>query len=209
MAGKGGGKKWWIVQPTIGREPEPAPEPEPEPVPEPEPEPTVPTSKPKRAARKAKPPAENEAAPETAKEIPPMTPDVAPKTRRGKRSSDEEQAIDKHVGERVRLRRTLMGLSQEKLGALLGLTFQQVQKYERGANRISASKLWRMSEVLEVPVSFFFDGLREGELRAPESFATREVLEHVRRYTAIPEGERKSIRELTKAVAAAHGVTEE
>lgn len=196
-----GGKKWWIVEPTIGREPEQAPEPEPEP---------APATKPKRAARKTKPavpPAENDAEPK--QEQPPVPSDTAPKSRRKARSSDEEQAIDKHVGERVRLRRTLMGLSQEKLGALLGLTFQQVQKYERGANRISASKLWRMSEVLEVPVSFFFDGLREGELRAPESFVTREVLEHVRRYTAIPEGERKSIRELTKAVAAAHGVTEE
>ncbi len=66
--------------------------------------------------------------------------------------------IDIHVGSRVRMRRVLMGLSQEKLGHSLGLTFQQVQKYEKGTNRIGASRLQRISEVLNVPVAFFFDG---------------------------------------------------
>ncbi len=67
--------------------------------------------------------------------------------------------VDLHVGTRVRLRRQVLRMSQEKLGDQLGVTFQQVQKYERGANRVGASRLWRMSQVLEVPVSFFYDGL--------------------------------------------------
>ena len=67
--------------------------------------------------------------------------------------------IDIHVGTRVRLRRQVMKMSQEKLGDQLGVTFQQVQKYERGANRVGASRLWKLSEVLDVPVNFFYDGL--------------------------------------------------
>ncbi|MEF2073799.1 helix-turn-helix domain-containing protein [Consotaella aegiceratis] len=67
--------------------------------------------------------------------------------------------IDVHVGSRVRLRRTMLGMSQEKLGESLGITFQQVQKYEKGSNRIGASRLQRISEVLGVPVSFFFEDL--------------------------------------------------
>lgn len=67
--------------------------------------------------------------------------------------------VDIHVGARVRLRRKILRLSQERLGEELGVTFQQVQKYERGANRVGASRLWKLSEVLDVPVSFFYDGL--------------------------------------------------
>ena len=66
--------------------------------------------------------------------------------------------IDKHVGSRVRMRRLMLAMSQEKLGAALGLTFQQVQKYEKGANRIGASRLQQMSDILQVPVEFFFEG---------------------------------------------------
>lgn len=66
--------------------------------------------------------------------------------------------IDKHVGSRVRMRRVLIGMSQEKLGEALSLTFQQVQKYEKGTNRIGASRLQQISSILDVPVSFFFDG---------------------------------------------------
>ena len=67
--------------------------------------------------------------------------------------------VDIHVGSRVRLRRTMLGMSQEKLGEALGITFQQIQKYEKGSNRIGASRLQRISEVLNVPVSFFFEDL--------------------------------------------------
>ena len=69
--------------------------------------------------------------------------------------------MDIYVGSRIRLRRQLLSLSQEKLGEAIGLTFQQVQKYERGANRIGAGMLWRIAEVLNVPVSFFFDGFSD------------------------------------------------
>jgi len=68
--------------------------------------------------------------------------------------------IDVHVGNRVRMRRLLLGMSQEKLGEELGLTFQQVQKYEKGANRVSASRLYHMSQILGVPVQFFYDDMQ-------------------------------------------------
>ena len=103
--------------------------------------------------------------------------------------------VDVHVGKRVRLRRTLLGLSQEKLGLALGLTFQQVQKYERGANRIGCSRLYHLTQILDVPVSFFFDdmpafeegaapGMREGPAKPfePDPLAKRETLELVRAY---------------------------
>ena len=73
----------------------------------------------------------------------------------------QPSAVDGHVGSRVRLRRMLIGMSQEKLGELLGLTFQQVQKYEKGANRIGASRLYEISHILGVPVSYFFDDVSE------------------------------------------------
>lgn len=69
--------------------------------------------------------------------------------------------VDRHVGSRVRLRRQLLNMSQEKLGEQLGVTFQQVQKYERGANRIGAGRLWVLARVLDVPVSFFYEGVAE------------------------------------------------
>src|SRR5215207_10273174 len=73
--------------------------------------------------------------------------------------------IDKHVGSRVRMRRVLIGMSQEKLGEALGLTFQQVQKYEKGTNRIGASRIQQISEILQVPVSFLFEGGPSGSAR--------------------------------------------
>ena len=82
--------------------------------------------------------------------------------------------IDIHVGTRVRLRRQVMKMSQEKLGDQLGVTFQQVQKYERGANRVGASRLWKMSQVLDVPVGFFYDGLEE--MGGSTEFATDDEL---------------------------------
>ena len=82
--------------------------------------------------------------------------------------------IDKHVGSRVRMRRMMLGMSQEKLGDSLGLTFQQVQKYEKGTNRIGASRLQQISQILQVPVSFFFDGAPAvGRLRIWTAWARR------------------------------------
>jgi transcriptional regulator with XRE-family HTH domain len=89
--------------------------------------------------------------------------------RRKRRRQDTPDPIDVHVGARVRLRRTLLGMSQEKLGEAIGLTFQQVQKYERGANRIGASRLWHVSRVLDVPVSFFFDDMGDAAAARPSS----------------------------------------
>ncbi len=124
--------------------------------------------------------------------------------------------IDVHVGARVRLRRTLLGMSQEKLGDALGLTFQQVQKYERGANRIGSSRLFQLSQILDVPVSYFFEEIPEtpsggapGMAEAPaepfetEHLARRETLELVRAYYRIADPTvRKRIFELVKSVGA-------
>ena len=82
----------------------------------------------------------------------------------------EPNPVDRHVGSRVRLRRQMMEMSREKLGEELGVTFQQVQKYERGANRIGAGRLWHLARVLEVPVSFFYDGVSSSAQR-PTGFA--------------------------------------
>ena len=71
--------------------------------------------------------------------------------------------VDRHVGNRVRMRRLLVGMSQEKLGELLGITFQQVQKYEKGSNRVSASRLYQISRVLSVPVQYFYDELKSDD----------------------------------------------
>ena len=123
--------------------------------------------------------------------------------------------IDVHVGRRLRLRRTLLGMSQEKLGEAVKLTFQQIQKYERGANRIGSSRLYQLSQILDVPVSFFFDdmppleegavpGLREGSPAPyePDPMAKRETLELVRAYYRISDpAARKRLFELTKAIA--------
>jgi transcriptional regulator with XRE-family HTH domain len=126
--------------------------------------------------------------------------------------------VDVHVGRRLRLRRTLLGLSQEKLGAAIGLTFQQVQKYERGSNRIGASRLFDLSRVLDVPVGFFFDDMSEevaarspGQSRGrmgpvdvePSPMAKRETLELVRAYYKIHNpAVRKRLFEMVKALAA-------
>ena len=80
-------------------------------------------------------------------------------TKHGPRSASP---VDTHVGSRIRVRRQVLKMSQEKLGDMLGVTFQQIQKYERGANRVGASRLWNMGKVLDVPVSFFFEGI-DGE----------------------------------------------
>src|SRR3954447_11359176 len=125
--------------------------------------------------------------------------------------------IDVHVGGRVRLRRTLLGMSQEKLGDALGLTFQQVQKYERGVNRIGASRLFDLSRVLDVPIGFFFDDMPDalggGGMRPRRSYGLaeqqegfddetlhrRETLELVRAYYRINDPSvRKRVFELIK-----------
>jgi transcriptional regulator with XRE-family HTH domain len=82
-------------------------------------------------------------------------------------SAKAPNPVDKHVGNRVRMRRMLVGLSQEKLGDALGITFQQVQKYEKGTNRIGASRLHQIARVLQVPIEFFYEGAPQTEPAGP------------------------------------------
>src|SRR6266545_148862 len=140
-----------------------------------------------------------------------------PVRRPGRLKSDKPNPIDVQVGSRVRLRRNMLGLSQEKLGEAIGLTFQQVQKYERGANRIGASRLHELSRVMDVPVSFFFDDV--DPVRAPaipggfaeppaEAFDSdplrrRETVELVDAYYAIDDpAVRRRLYELARTLAA-------
>ena len=109
--------------------------------------------------------------------------------------------IDKAVGERIRLRRTLLGMSQEKLGEALGLTFQQVQKYERGANRVSASTLYRLCVALDVPVSFFFDDLDNPSPSSESADLRRKDLEMARLFALASPEVKEAIHKLLKAVA--------
>ena len=122
--------------------------------------------------------------------------------------------VDIHVGGRIRLRRTLLGMSQEKLGKAIGLTFQQVQKYERGTNRVGSSRLFQLAKVLNVPVSFFFDDMpnevsggapalaEQGKPFEHNPFTKRETLELVRAYHKIGDRSvRKRVFELVKAIA--------
>ena len=100
---------------------------------------------------------------------------------RSDHASDREgrpSPIDTHVGSRIRLRRTLLGMSQERLGEALGLTFQQVQKYERGVNRVGASRLFDLSRVLDVPISFFFDDMPDAISGDAGSLSTRRSGQH-------------------------------
>jgi len=150
---------------------------------------------------------------------------------RGRKSSGQTAGragpdpIDVHVGSRVRLRRTLLGMSQGRLGDAIGLTFQQVQKYERGANRVSSSRLFDLARVLDVPVSYFFDemsastsdrsngrsrGLAERKAAAIEAdpMAKRETLKLMRAYYRIADAHvRKRVFELTKTLARADAST--
>jgi transcriptional regulator with XRE-family HTH domain len=94
--------------------------------------------------------------------------------------------VDRHVGNRVRMRRLLVGMSQEKLGELLGITFQQVQKYEKGSNRVSASRLYQISRVLGVPVQYFYDELKEDD--GPSGFAESEGADAIAGALQSPDG---------------------
>jgi len=95
---------------------------------------------------------------------------------------------DKHVGARVRMRRMMLGMSQEKLGDALGLTFQQVQKYEKGANRIGASRLQQISSILQVPVSFFFEGAPQAAGHTASGFADAPSPAYVSDFLATSDG---------------------
>jgi transcriptional regulator with XRE-family HTH domain len=95
---------------------------------------------------------------------------------------------DRHVGARVRMRRMMLSMSQEKLGDALGLTFQQVQKYEKGANRIGASRLQQIAHILQVPVSFFFDGAPNVPGQTSDGFAEAPSPAYVADFLATSDG---------------------
>ena len=123
---------------------------------------------------------------------------------RGRTPNGEPNPIDVHVGNRIRLRRTLLGLSQEKLASLLGLTFQQVQKYERGMNRVGASRLWDIGKVLEVHIGFFYEDMKHDVAsQSPRMFSLPEATplslhEEEQKYDTDPMSKQETI-ELVKA----------
>lgn len=117
--------------------------------------------------------------------------------------------VDVHVGKRIRQRRWMNGTTQQQLAEAVGIKFQQIQKYETGMNRVSASRLWDIAHVLVVPVSFFFDGLdaEGGETLqgdVPSDVLTdKEALELLRSYYAIPENQRRRLFDLARVLSEA------
>jgi transcriptional regulator with XRE-family HTH domain len=119
--------------------------------------------------------------------------------------------VDVHVGTRVRHRRWMVGMTQQQLAEKVGIKFQQIQKYETGMNRVSASRLWDISEALTVPVSYFFEGMDRAD--APEAageavnappgdiLSDKEALELIRSYYAIPENQRRRLFELARVLS--------
>lgn len=134
-----------------------------------------------------------------------------------KRTKGVPDPIDVHVGQRLRTRRSLLGMSQEKLAGIVNITFQQIQKYERGMNRISASRLYQFSKALDVPISYFYDqfgtamGLpaatgfsdtEQEEFAAEDIMSSKETIALIKSYYAIKDPEkRKSIVRFIKSMA--------
>ncbi|MFZ5721651.1 MAG: helix-turn-helix domain-containing protein [Pseudomonadota bacterium] len=121
---------------------------------------------------------------------------------------DGPHPVDRHVGVRIRMRRKEMGVSQERLAEALGITFQQVQKYERGANRVSASKLWEIAAALKTPVAYFYDGLGDQDTLSAQRDAAQEFMlstEGIELMAAFPRiaepAIRRKIVELVRVVA--------
>ena len=115
--------------------------------------------------------------------------------------------VDVHVGKRVRHRRWMVGMTQQQLGDIVGIKFQQIQKYETGMNRVSASRLWDVAEALGVAISFFFEGLGEGQATPAyahgDMMSDKEALELVRSYYAIPEAQRRRLFDLARVLSEA------
>ena len=117
--------------------------------------------------------------------------------------------VDVHVGQRIRERRWLTGMTQQKLAELVGIKFQQIQKYETGANRVSASRLWDIADALNVDVAHFFEGLEAEKTKnetVPENIPAdligdKEAMDLVRSYYAIPENQRRRLFELARVLS--------
>lgn len=115
--------------------------------------------------------------------------------------------IDLHLGRRLRRRRRLLGLTQQQLANAVGIRFQQIQKYECGANRISAARLWQLSEALETPVGYFYDGLSEAAERVNveadrggEMFSRKETIDLIQAYYQLSERPRRRLLDLAKSL---------
>ena len=118
--------------------------------------------------------------------------------------------VDVHVGKRIRHRRWMVGMTQQQLAEKVGIKFQQIQKYETGMNRVSASRLWDIADALEVDVSFFFEGLRDESEAAPaasdatvpaDMMGDKEAMDLIRSYYAIPENQRRRLFELARVLS--------
>ena len=117
--------------------------------------------------------------------------------------------VDVHAGKRIRQRRWLTGMTQQKLAAMVGIKFQQIQKYETGANRVSASRLWEIADALEVQVAFFFEGLEQPETSgsAPigdvpyDLLGDKEAMDLIRSYYAIPANQRRRLFDLARVLS--------
>ncbi|SFD46220.1 helix-turn-helix domain-containing protein [Roseivivax sediminis] len=116
--------------------------------------------------------------------------------------------VDVHVGKRIRHRRWLVGMTQQQLAEKVGIKFQQIQKYETGANRVSASRLWDIADALDVSVGFFFNGIDTDQPMEPEAetvpgdiLGDKEALDLVRSYYAIPEHQRRRLFELARVLS--------
>ena len=117
--------------------------------------------------------------------------------------------IDLHLGKRLRRRRRLLGLTQQQLASAVGVRFQQIQKYECGANRISAARLWELAEALEVPINYFYEGLEaeaasdtanDAVKRSEQVLARKETLDLVRAYYRLGERPRRRLLDLAKSL---------
>ncbi|MCC5985050.1 MAG: helix-turn-helix transcriptional regulator [Rhodobacteraceae bacterium] len=112
--------------------------------------------------------------------------------------------VDVHVGKRIRQRRWMLGMTQQQLAEAVGIKFQQIQKYETGTNRVSASRLWDVAHALDVSISFFFEGLDQqanGATDMPEELLeNREAMHLVRAYYAIPENQRRRLVDLARVL---------
>lgn len=116
--------------------------------------------------------------------------------------------VDVYVGKRIRHRRWMNGTTQQQLAEAVGIKFQQIQKYETGMNRVSASRLWDISKVLDVPVSYFFEGLNDSQTEGNAEAGTtgdiltdKEALELLRSYYSIPENQRRRLFDLARVLS--------
>jgi transcriptional regulator with XRE-family HTH domain len=116
--------------------------------------------------------------------------------------------VDEHVGKRLRQRRWLVGMTQQQLAEHVGIKFQQIQKYETGANRVSASRLWDIASTLDVSINFFFDGLQaekgvkiQSDAMPSDLMGDKEALDLVRSYYGIPENQRRRLFDLARVLS--------